>query len=61
MRKPTFCICEADQRLYFLYMEITIPLLPKPEISSCTAGFVSDLVGNPKDRFSHEAQIEFQL
>ena len=56
---------EADQRLCFRYTDSTIPLLPKSEISSspaifsgCTAWFVSDLVGNPEDRFSHnEAQI----
>ena len=62
MRKPTFCICEnkdadqlrgnreADQRLCFRYIDSTIPLLSKSEISSlfysCTAGFVSDQVGN---------------
>ena len=46
MRKPAFCICEnkdadqlrgnreADQRLCFRYMDRTIPLLPKPEISN---------------------------
>ena len=46
VRKPAFCICEnkdadqlrgnreADQRLCFRYMESTIPLLPKSEISS---------------------------
>ena len=46
MRKPAFCICEnkdadqlrgqreADQRLCFRYLESTIPLLPKSEISS---------------------------
>ena len=46
MRKPTFCICEnkdadqlcgnreADQRLCFRYIDSTIPLLSKPEISS---------------------------
>ena len=46
MRKPDFCICEnkdadqlrgdreADQRLCFRYMDSTIPLLPKTEISS---------------------------
>ena len=45
MRKPVFCICEnkdadqlrgnheADQRLCFRYMDTTIPLLPKSEIS----------------------------
>ena len=46
MRKPGFCTCEnkdadqlcgdrtADQRLCFRYMDSTIPLLPKSEISS---------------------------
>ena len=46
MRKPAFCICknkeadqlrgnrEADQRLCFRYMDRTIPLLHKYEISS---------------------------
>ena len=46
MRKPAFCICEnkdadqlrgnreADQRLCFRYVDSTIPLLPKYEISS---------------------------
>ena len=45
MRKPTFCICEkdadqlrgnreADQRLCFCYIDSTIPLLSKSEISS---------------------------
>ena len=50
---------EADQRLCFRYTDSTIPLLPKSEIKAlaifcgCTARFVSDLVGNPEDRFSH--------
>ena len=49
VRKQDFCICEnkdadqlrgnrenreADQRLCFSYTDSTIPLLPKPEISS---------------------------
>ena len=46
MRKPSFCICEnkdadqlcgnreAGQRLCFRYLDSTIPLLPKSEISS---------------------------
>ena len=46
MRKPTFCICEnkdadqlrgnreADQRLCFRFIDSTIPLLSKSEISS---------------------------
>ena len=42
MRKPDFCKCKkkktqnsaADQRPYFRYVDSTIPLLPKSEISS---------------------------
>ena len=46
LRKPAFCICQnkdadqlrgnrkADQRLCFRYMDSTISLLPKSEISS---------------------------
>ena len=46
MRNPTFCICEnkdtdqlrgnreTDQRLCFCYIDRTIPLLSKSEISS---------------------------
>ena len=46
MRKPVFCICEnkdadqlrgnreADQRLCFRYIDSTIPLLSKSEVSS---------------------------
>ena len=69
MRKPAFCICEnknadqlrgnreAEQRLCFRYSGSTIPLLPKSEIiyCGCTARFMSDLVGNPEDRFSYDA------
>ena len=67
MRKPDFCICEnkdadqlrgdreADQRLCFRYIDSTLPLLSKYEMS---CRFVSDLVGNPEDRFSqNEAHI----
>ena len=66
IRKPTICICEnkdADQlcsNLCFHNMDSTIPLIPKSEISSfwpsseaAQAG-VSELVGNPEDRFSHD-------
>ena len=58
---------EADQRLCFRYTNSTIPLLlMTSEISSLdlaifcggTDRFVSDLVGNPEDRFSqNEAHI----
>ena len=57
---------EADQRLCFRYTDSTIPLLCKSEIlkplaifCDCPVRFVSDLVGTPEYRFSHnEAQIE---
>ena len=52
--------CRADQRLCFCYMDSGIPLLSKSEnfnslaiFCGCTAQFVSGLVGNPEDRFSH--------
>ena len=56
---------EADQRLCFRYIDSTIPLLSKIRnfkplaiFCCCTARFVSDLVGNPEDRFSqNEAQF----
>ena len=51
---------EADQGLCFRYTDSTIPLLVKIQnfkplaiFSECTVQFVSDLVGNPGDRFSH--------
>ena len=60
--------CEADQRLCFRYTDSTIPLLSESKIfkplaifCDCPVGFVSDLVGNPKDQFSHnEAQITLE-
>ena len=45
--------CAADQCLCFRYIDSTIPLLPKSEISVATDGFVSDTVRNHEDRFSH--------
>ena len=55
--------CAADQCLCFHYINSTIPLLPKSEILSLwlyspvrlSDLFVSDLVGNPKERFSPDA------
>ena len=46
----------ADRPLCFRYIQSTISLLHKSEISSpCrTAWFVSDLVRNPEDRFSRD-------
>ena len=71
MRTPSFFICEhkdAEQLIsaffYCYNTDSTIPLLPNSEMSnlifcSYTAWFVSALVGNPKNRFSHnEAHIE---
>ena len=48
--------CAADQRFSFPYIYCRTPLVPKPlEIfCHCTAGFVLDLVGNLKDRFSRD-------
>ena len=53
---------EADQRLCFRYTDSTIPLLSiymnlqhLAIFYGCTARFVSNLVGNPEDRFSHVA------
>ena len=69
MGKPAFCICEnkgedqlrdnraAAQSLCFHYIDSNIPLLPISEISSfcgCTNWLVSDLVGNPEDRFPRD-------
>ena len=57
--------CAADLRLCFRHMDSTIPLLSKLQnfkplaiFCGCAARFVSDLVGNSEDRFSHnEARI----
>ena len=56
---------EADQRLCFRDLDSMIPLISKSKIfkaltifCDCTARFISDLVGNPEDRFSqNEAQL----
>ena len=54
--------CEADQRFCFRYTDSTISFLLKSKISKflacfcdCAGLFVSDLVGNPEDRFSRVA------
>ena len=57
MRKPAFCICKykgADQRLFFHYIDSTVHLLL---LFNSAAQFVSDLVGNLKDRFSRNAAL----
>ena len=49
----------ADQRLCFRYIDTQSLCFLNPNFkplaifSDCTARFVSDLVGNPEDRFSH--------
>ena len=57
MRKPVFCICEnkdTDQ----LRGNLNPNFKSLAIFYNCTAGFMSDLVGNPEDRFSHnEASI----
>ena len=67
MRKPVFCICEkenadqlrskctADHHLYFHYTDSTIRLLSKSKISSLYSPVCVELLGNPEDRFSHDA------
>ena len=51
----------TDQCLCFRYIDSTMPLLPKSESSRLwsSSGLVqlsmSDLVGNPENRFSHNA------
>ena len=62
MRKSTFCICEnkdadqlrgnraADQRLCFRYIDSTIPLLPKSEISSLLPSSVAVQLGLRRTR-----------
>ena len=52
---------KADELLCSRYIESTLPLLPKSKISNlsaifcgCTAQYVSDLMGIPKDMFSHD-------
>ena len=60
---------EADHRLCFPYIDSTIPLLSKYKnckplaiLCGCRAWFVWDLVGNPKDRFSHnEAHMMYTV
>ena len=56
----------ADQRPCFPYMGIKTLLLSKSKISrlssisifcSCTAKFALDLVGNLKNRFSHDTAL----
>ena len=78
MRKLAFGICEnkgadqlcgsrtADHRPCFRYIDSKSLFFrnfkPPAIFCGCTARFVSDLVGNPEDRFSHnEAQMSFDL
>ena len=76
VRKPDFCICEnkdADQLRVtaklisaFVFATRIVQSLrnfkPLAIFCSCEAWFVSDLVWNPEDRFSHnKAQFIFEL
>ena len=69
MRKPAFCICEnkggvtaklistfvfATQIVQSLYL-LNRNFESLAIFCACTAQFVSDLVGNPEDGFSHDA------
>ena len=49
--------CTVTSMPLFCYIDNAIPLLPKSKaiFCDCTAWFVSDLVGIPEDRFSHDA------
>ena len=62
MRNPAFCICinkDADQRAFVFATLINPISKPLAIFCDCTVRFVSDLVGDPEDRFSHnEAQVE---
>ena len=71
MRKHDFCIsdnkdadqlrsnCKTDQRLCFRYIDLSTYYIqnfkPLAILCGCTTWYVSDLVGNPKDRFSRNA------
>ena len=71
--EPEFCLsenksagqlcnnCTSDQRLCFRNTHNTIiipPLfLPKISVCGCTGLFVSDLIGNPEDRFSDNGTL----
>ena len=60
MRKPVFFICEKQRRRSAAQLPAAKIRNFKPVtiFCGCTARFVSDLIGNPKDRFSHNvAQI----
>ena len=70
MRKPAFCMCENKgsvtakliSAFVFATQIVQSPYLRNSKLLAifcgCTAWFVSDLVENPEDQFSHnEAQI----
>ena len=56
MRKPAFCICEnkdaVTAKLISTFVFATLIVLSLYFLS-----FVSDLVGNPEDRFSHNEAL----
>ena len=72
MRKHAFGIWEntdADQLIsafvfskYLVYSAIPLHFKPLAVFYGCIARFVSDLVGNPEDRFSrYPAHIEMEI
>ena len=74
MKNLAFCICRnkgtdqqrgnctADQRLCFRHIDSTSPQHPTPLaiFCGCAVQFVSDLVRNSEDRFSHDAASMIQ-
>ena len=72
IRKPTFCICEnkdadqlrgnheCDQRLCFHFIDSTIPLLPKSEISSLQPSSVAAQPGLCQTRSETRAFVNSQ-
>ena len=67
MRNSAFSTCKkqrhrsaaADQRLCFCYIDSTLlssirNYKPLAIFCACTAWFVSDVVGNPEDKSSHD-------
>ena len=60
------CNWAADQRLCFFAIQIVQTLFflnfkPLTIFCGCTVRFVSDLVGNPEDQFSHVKHASFNI
>ena len=65
MRKPAFCMSENKGADQMRYIHGTIPLLrnikPLTMFSGSTAWFALNVVGNPKDRVSHDTAQSFSI